>query len=90
MLQPYSTMHGNLDLGLIYTQQAKICEKVTQISKESNGVKKKVIKQPLVHCTFFHIYAYSVAITLYKKFMHGTKKVPNKFCHTLGVDLHLN
>ena len=87
-------MHGNLDLGLIYTQLAKICEKVTQISKESNGVKKKVIKQQLVHCTIFHIYAYSVAITLYKKFMYGAKDVStyliNYVVHTLGVDSHLN
>ena len=45
-------------------------------------------------CTIFHICAYYVAITLYKKFMHGAKNVStyliNSVVHTLGVDSHLN
>ena len=39
-----------------------------------------------MHCAIFHICAYSVAVTLYKKFMHGAKNVgkyiPNRFCGT--------
>ena len=47
-----------------------------------------------MHCAIFHICAYSVAVTLYKKFMHGAKNVStyliDSVVHTLSVDSHLN